>query len=63
MHANQEHLELLIANLHYIFDIIGISETWTPEINRNNQNIKMIPGHQPYYSTKGNPSKVGVAFC
>ena len=35
LRANQEHLELLIANLNHTFDIIGVSETWTPEINQN----------------------------
>ena len=46
--AKLEDLELFIANLDHTFDIIGVSETWTLETNQNNQNIKMIPGYQPY---------------
>ena len=38
LRANLEHLELLIANLDHIFDIVGVSETWTPEINQSTQN-------------------------
>ena len=53
LHANLEHLKVLIDNLHLTFDIIGISETWTPETNQNTQNTKMIPGCQPYCGTKG----------
>ena len=58
----QEHLELLVANLDHTFDLIVLSETWTPEINQNTENIKMIPGYQPYYSTKGNSLKSGCVF-
>ena len=32
LHAKQQHLELLIADLDHTFDIIGVSKTWTPEI-------------------------------
>ena len=41
---------------------IDVSEKWTPEINQNTQNIKMIPGHQPYCSTKGDSLKSGCGF-
>ena len=41
---------------------IDVSEKWTPEINQNTQNIKMIPGYQPYYGTKENSLKSGFAF-
>ena len=37
--ANLEHLELSIANLDHTLDIIGVSDTWTPETNQNTQNI------------------------
>ena len=59
LHTN---LELLIANLDHTFDIIGVSETWTPKINQNTQNIKMVPGYQPYCGTKGNSHKGGCSF-
>ena len=55
-------MELFIANLEHTFDIIGVSETWTPEINQNTQNIKMIPGYRPYCSTKGNCLKSGCGL-
>ena len=62
LHANLQHLELLIANLDHTFDIIGVSETRTPEINQNTQNIKMILGYQSYCSTKENSLKRGCGF-
>ena len=61
LRTNLENLELLIANLDY-FDIIGVSETWTPEIYQNTQNIKMIPGNQQQCGTKGNSLKSGCVF-
>ena len=60
LHANLEHLELLIANLGHTSDIIGVSETWTGP--QNTQNIKMIPGYQPYCGTKENSLKSECDF-
>ena len=53
LHANLEHLKVLIANLDLTFDIIGISETWKLETNQNTQNTKIKPGYHRYCGTKG----------
>ena len=50
--VNLQSLELIIANLDNSFDLIGVSETWSPKINQNSQNKKMVPGYQPYYGTE-----------
>ena len=54
LNANPENLGLLLTNLDHAFDVIGVSETWTPG-NDNNNNAMInhtIPRYQKFCGTK-----------
>ena len=62
--ANLENLEKLLTNLDHVFDIKGVSETWTSEnnTNKNTMNNHTIPGYQEFCVTKGSSLKSGCGL-
>ena len=52
---------VLLTNLHYAFDVIGVSETWTVENNKT-MNNHTTPGYQKFFGTKGSPFKSGCGL-
>ena len=64
LNANLENLELLLTNLDHVFDIIGVSETSTPENNSDNNTINnhIIPSYQKFFDTKGSSIKSGCGL-
>ena len=62
--ANLENLEKLLRNLDHVFDIKGVSETWTSEnnTNKNTRNNQTIPGYQEFCVTKDSSLKSGCGL-
>ena len=62
LNANLENLELLLNNLEHSFDIIAVSETWTPKNNHTTHSKRNITGYQKYHGIEGSSLKSGCGF-
>ena len=62
INANSENLELLINNLDHNFDVLALSETWTPKDKQNLGKLNHITGYQKFYGTEGHTLKSGCGF-
>ena len=62
INANSENLEILINNLEHNFDILAVSETWTPKDKQFSPKFKHITGYQKFCGTEGHTLKSGCGF-
>ena len=59
INANSENLEILINNLEHNFDVLAVSETWTPKDKQFSPKFKHITGYQKF---EGHSLKSGCGF-
>ena len=59
LQGNFENLQILINNLDFKFDIIAVSETWTPEGKKDTWKPDTLEGYQNYCGIKGKTLKSG----
>ena len=62
LQGNFENLQILINNLDFKFDIIAVSETWTPEGKKDTWKPDTLEEYQNYCGIKGKTLKSGCGF-
>ena len=62
INANSENLEILINNLEHNFDVLAVSETWTPKDKQFSSKFGHITGYQKFHGTEGHTLKSGCGF-
>ena len=59
---NFDSLEHLCTDLDYPFDVIGVTETWNAEKNKDKFIAKKLPGYDDYKGLTGTTLKSGCGF-
>ena len=62
LNCNFEKLELLLDNIDYNFDVIGLTETWNSEEKIHMFNPGILVGYQEYIGMQGSTLKGGCGF-
>ena len=62
LQGNFDNLQILTTNLDFKFDVIAVSETWTPESRNNTWKPDTLEGYQNFCGVKGKTLKSGCGF-
>ena len=61
LNANVKHLDILLDQLDFSFDLLAVSETWTAK-SGHLENIPRLENYQSFVGTKGVTTKSGCSF-
>ena len=62
MQHNADNLQLLLTNLEFKFDVIALSETWTPEYKAHTFSPPLLEGYHKYAGSTGSTLKGGCGL-